>query len=586
MSAPLPAPPDATVRAAIVAIDGQRALLGDAVVDAALDALRMRLAPARAAAPQRRHVSVLFLDVAGSTALSQKLDPEDIQAVLDGLLVACTDLVKQHGGKVLQYAGDSLLAVFGAYGERDDDAERAVHAGLALVDEGAARAVDVLQIHGHMGVHVRVGIHTGPVLLGGGLADANSIRGHTVHVAARMEQTAPKGRLRISHETWLRVRGVFDVQAQPPLAIKGQDAPVQTYLVVGAKPPALRVPARGISGAETALVGRDAELDQLVQAFERAAEHGGVHATLLLADAGLGKSRLLHELRHRLDAHPRSSWLLLGRARPDTAARPGGLLREILAWRLQIADDDSAETVWHKLLDGLGPLFECDSELQAALLGYLVGLELPLPAPGALAELAADPEALRQRALAAFKDYLRALSALDGAPLVMLLDDLHFADEASLAWLQALLHDNHDGDLSLALVMAARPDLLQRHPDWRTDWRTDWRSAWRSDAGSTALQIELAPLPDSERRVLARALLRQLAEPPASLLTLIEREAAGNPQRAEALVQRLIDDGAIRVELDAWQVVPERLGATLAPPPPPAAAGRAHDGLTSAPAGS
>ena len=140
-------PEQRQIAAAIAGLEAQRPVLGDALTDAALAPLRERLAglgPAAAeASPARdaqvlRQVSVLFMDVAGSTTLSRRLDPEDIHAVMDGLLARCTARVAAHGGKVLQYAGDSLLAVFGAEASREDDAERAVDAGLALLAEGAA----------------------------------------------------------------------------------------------------------------------------------------------------------------------------------------------------------------------------------------------------------------------------------------------------------------------------------------------------------------------------------------------------------------------------------------------------------------
>ena len=136
--------------------------------------------------------------------------------MMDGALARCTAVVEAHHGKVLQYAGDSLLAVFGADEAREDDAERAVRCGLALLAEGRALGAEVQAPHGHAGFDVRVGIHTGGVLLGGGVDAEGSIRGIAVNIAARMEQTAPAGALRISHDTYRQVRGVFEVEAAGP----------------------------------------------------------------------------------------------------------------------------------------------------------------------------------------------------------------------------------------------------------------------------------------------------------------------------------------------------------------------------------
>lgn len=161
-----------TLEAAITALQSQRALLGDAVLDAALAPLLEQMArlalPVPGAPPEQalRQVSVLFIDVVGSTGLSQQLDPEDVHAVIDGVLERCTTIVAAHGGRVLQYAGDNLLAGFGAEQAHEDDTERAVRCDLALLEEGRALREQVQRDHGRGGCGVRIAIHIGPVLLG------------------------------------------------------------------------------------------------------------------------------------------------------------------------------------------------------------------------------------------------------------------------------------------------------------------------------------------------------------------------------------------------------------------------------------
>ena len=142
---------------------------------------------------------------------------------MDDALTRGTTLVQDHGGRVLQYAGDNILAAFDADGAREDDAERAVHCGLALLALGTSLSAEVLAAHDHNGFHIWVGIHTGDVLLGGGVDADGSICGMAVNIAARMEQTAPAGTLRISQDTWTLVRGNFDAEAQPPLIVQGRE---------------------------------------------------------------------------------------------------------------------------------------------------------------------------------------------------------------------------------------------------------------------------------------------------------------------------------------------------------------------------
>ncbi len=346
-------------QAALATLEAQRSVLGDAVVDAALAPLRERLAAlqAPAAEQQLKQATVLFVDIVGSTRLSQELDPEDVHAIVDGALARFTAIAQAHHGRVLQYAGDNMLAVFGADTAQEDDPEYAVRAGLAVLAEGARQGEQVRARHGQAGFDVRVGIHTGPVLLGGGVDAEGSIRGLTVNIAARMEQTAPPGALRISHDTYRHVRGVFDVEPQPPLVVKGRDAPLTTYLVQRAKPRAFRVASRGIDGVETPMVGRYAELGELCRSFDAVLADRCLVAVTIVGDAGLGKSRLLAEFQNTLETHPQSFWLLLGRSQPHSTLQAYGLLRDVLAWRFQIADGDSAELARRKLVEGMAPLF-------------------------------------------------------------------------------------------------------------------------------------------------------------------------------------------------------------------------------------
>ena len=177
-------------------------------------------------------------------------------------------MVRAHHGRVLQYAGDSLLAVFGADQALEDDAERAVRAGLAIPEAAPRLAAEFRSRYGVAGLQLaRRHPHRA------GLARRRRRRRgqhsrHTVNIAARMEQTAPPGGLRISHETYRHVRGVFDVEAQAPIEIKGITGPVRSYLVMRAKPRAFRIANRGLEGIDTPMVGRDAELARIGEAFQ------------------------------------------------------------------------------------------------------------------------------------------------------------------------------------------------------------------------------------------------------------------------------------------------------------------------------
>lgn len=540
------------LEAGINALQAQRATLGDTVVDLALAPLRARLSGLdvghRTETRQLRMVSVLFADIVGSTAMGRPLDPEDTHAIMDGALQKFAAVIGAHQGRVLRFMGDGLLAAFGADGAREDDPERAVRAGLALLEEGRRHAVQVLQDHGVAGFDVRVGVNTGSVLIGGGVEAENTAMGTTVNIAARMEQTAPPGGLRISHDTYRHIRGVFDVEEQPPLDIKGRDEALVTWLVRRVKPRAFRVPTRGVDGLETPMVGRGAELAALTRGFEAVLAERRLQAVTIVGDAGLGKSRLLAEFQNALETHPQSFWLLLGRAQPNGALRPYGLLRDVIAWRFQIADSDSQELARRKLVDGMAPLFRQEGELPAHLLGQLIGLDFS--ASPLLKGMLDDGRRIRDRAYQALAQLLRRLAASDGAPLVMLLDDLHWADDGSLDFIAQLMQQQRD--LPLLLVMLARPALFERRANWVA-------------ADAPHRRIDVAPLGANDSHMLIDVLLQRMAEVPQALRALLMSRAEGNPFYMEELVKMLIDDGVIHVDADGWNVHADRLLAARVP---------------------
>ena len=275
----------------------------------------------------------------------------------------------------MQYAGDSVLAAFGVAQAQEDDAERAVRCGLALIPVGATLSERVQREHGHAGCDVRIGIHTGPVLLSGGAGSAATIWGNTVHFAARMEQTAPPGRVRISQDTWRLVRGAFDFEEQPRLQVKGYPEALQTWLVLNARQRSFRAPARGIEGIATPMIGRAGELALLTEAFETAVADKALTLVNVVGDAGLGKSRLVNEFDRWLETRPRSTWIFRGRAHPQSLQQPYGVLRDLLCWRFEIQDSDTLATAQAKLAQGLGPVFGDRAEEQIALLGQLIGLD-------------------------------------------------------------------------------------------------------------------------------------------------------------------------------------------------------------------
>ena len=533
---------------AIAALEQQRALLGDDVVTRAIQPLQEKLATLLNGPDdqQLRQVTVLFADIVGSTQLSQQLDPEEIASVMDGTLQRLTAAVQVEHGKVLQYAGDNLLAVFGAGAAHEDDPVRAVRAGLAILEEGRAQALRVEQRHGHSGFNVRVGIDTGPVLLGGGVDGEHTIRGITVNVAARLEQTAPPGGLRISAETHRHVRGLFDTLVQPPLSVKGRDEPLLTWLVLGASAGQPRQALRGVDGIHTPMVGRAAEFELLQQAWRMVQQPQGklLRAVTFVAEAGMGKSRLVAEFHDWVGQQGQPVHWLEAHASERGSGQPYGVLRELFARHFHILNSDPAAVARAKWMTAMAPLLPSAGD--AAVLGHLLGLDFS--GHPEVRSLLGEARQLRDRAFFHATQVLRRMA--DQATLLLMFDDLHWADDGTLDFIDHLL--TAYADLPPLLIGLTRPTLYERRADWGQAWPQHHRS-------------ELSALSEAPAVALADALLCKLPEVPATLRDLVTRSAEGNPFYMEELVNMLIDQGAIVTGTGTWQLLPDRLSALKVP---------------------
>ena len=258
------------LRAAVAALEAQRAKLGDEVVDAGLRPLVERIAQLQSpVTEERKLVTTLFADLVGFTAMSERLDPEDVRTVVDRYFAAWTATIEGRGGVVEKFIGDAVMAVFGMRQAQEDDPERAI---LAALDMVASLDVlnDALADEGGPALEMRVGINTGEVVIGavGDRPHEEWIAvGDPINVASRLQAEAPVNGVLIAHSTFRHVRGVFDVREVAPLALKGKKELVRAYVVERAKPRAFRAPARGVEGVENPMVGREAELERLRDAY-------------------------------------------------------------------------------------------------------------------------------------------------------------------------------------------------------------------------------------------------------------------------------------------------------------------------------
>ncbi len=530
------------LRQTIAALQAQRGALGDDMVELALGPLRARLAALEGepAAQQLRQVSVLFVDVVGSTSLSERLSPEEISAVMDGTLAGFTRLVQAHGGVVLQYAGDSMLAVFGKSVARESDAEDAVRAGLDILAQAREQAERVRQRHGHQGFGVRAGIATGGVLLGGGVDGEQSIRGMTVNLAARMEQTAPPGTLRICPDTRRLVRGLFTLHEQPPLEVKGRSEPIMSWLADGTAEHGIAHAQRGVTGVAAPMVGRAQELAALQGAWRDWHGEGpaGPMVVTVMGEAGLGKSRLLAEFRiWAQDQEPQARCLDAYASERDMG-RPYGLLRQVFARQLHLLDSDAPAEARGKWLEAMTPLLRGEGD--AAVLGHLLGLDFA--AHDEVRPLLSEGRQLRDRAFFHAGQALRHWAARETA-LLLVLEDLHWADPGSLEFVDHLVQ--HFADVPVFLLCAARQEFDELRP------------AWSASAGRR--RIDLSARAGADAQCLAEALLAPFDEVPTGLRERLTTGAEGNPYFMEELVNMMVDRGVIVSEHGHWTLKPERL---------------------------
>lgn len=540
---------------AIASLEQQRAMLGDAVVDISIASLREQLAepPAtrsRAPGERRTVLTALFADLVGFTELSRALDPEDTRDIVERCFVGWRETVERHGGVVEKYIGDAVLAVFGLHRSDEEDATRAVRAGREMVTRLAEIADDVAARYGPQ-LHMRVGIDTGEVVVstlddrgGQGFVAV----GPAVNRASRLQAAAPSDGVLISDATRRHVRGRFGLEEQPPLVLKGIDHPVVAYVALAERPPGFDLePGTGIGGVEVETVGRQLELLELQEHLADIVAESGWRVVTIVGEAGIGKSRLLHELGSWLAEQPEAFWWLRGRAGPATRHRPHGVLRDVVSTRFGIAPDDPPATVLERTAAAMESAFGpgTSSYDDAALLTRWLGFETTPSATAATD----DPQTLNALASELLARYVARLS--EHAPVVMLMEDLHWADDASLAWLETA--DPLLRHRPVLVVATARPAFLAERARWGEG--LDYHA-----------RLTLGPLSRRHSRGLLEQLLHRLDDVPRDLEDQLIDHAEGNPYYLEELVSWLVDAGVVvSGSGQTWTVHPDRLGALKVP---------------------
>jgi class 3 adenylate cyclase/tetratricopeptide (TPR) repeat protein len=473
---------------------------------------------------ERKQVTVLFADLKDSTELIRGLDPEAAQQLLDPAIHRMMDAVHRYEGTVNQVLGDGIMALFGAPIAHEDHALRACYAALAMQTAMHAYTDDVRRTRG-LELRMRVGLNAGAVVvraIGNDLHMDYSAVGETTHLAARMEQLATPGTIRLSAATLRLVEGLVQVTALGPVPVKGLAEPVEVFELTGASQLRRRLQAAAARGL-TPFVGRQHELAALHRALTQAqAGHGQVVA--LVGEAGVGKSRLVHEVVH---SHRTQGWRVLESASVSYGkATPYFPVIDLLKRYCQIDDGDAARTIRARVT---GQVLTLDETLQDTLPALLVLLDV-LPDDSPFGHL--DPSQRRQRTLEALRRVLLRESQVQ--PLLLVFEDLHWIDSETQALLDRLIES----------LPTARLLLL-------VNYRPEYQHGWGSKTYYT--QVRLDPLPPASTDEFLQALLGNDPSLEPLKRLLIER-TEGNPFFLEESVRTLVETGVVMGEPGAYRL--------------------------------
>jgi class 3 adenylate cyclase/tetratricopeptide (TPR) repeat protein len=492
---------------------------------------------------ERKYVTVLFADVVDSTGLGERLDPEQVAEIMNGAFAFLNASVKKYDGTIARLLGDAILAFFGAPVAHEDDAERAVRAGLDIQAAAREYAEEVRRNYG-VDFKVRVGINTGLAVLaavGDEIRTEYTAMGDTTNVAARLQSAAEPGTVLISADTYHLVKQLFELRPRGGAMVKGKSAPIVTYEVLA--PRAVPGKVRGLEGLASPLVGRAAEFKLVNDKLNEVREGRGAFVAVI-GEAGLGKSRLLAEVSESAKSGPQVAWLE-GRALSYEQAVTYFPWRQVIRGAIGAKEGEAPEAVREKLHSdpACGAMSEGDPQYLEVILS--VESDATRKAVAAL-----EGDALVEHIAAANRGYLRARANL--IPTVIVLDDLHWADTASLDLLLSVA--GLVEDLPLLITCLLRPD--KDAPSWSATEKA------RSQVGARYTEILLEPLDAAHSKELLGNLL-YIEDLPDSVRRLILNKAEGNPFFVEEVIRTLIDSEYIVQENNHWRATREIVNVSI-----------------------
>lgn len=537
----------------IASLEAQRGVLGDAVLETAVAPLRQQLVELRrttasstspALTGERKLVTVMFADVSGFTALAETMDPEAVRDLMNACFERLVPIVEKYKGTVDKFMGDGIMVLFGAPVVHENDPERALRTALEM-----AEALAGFNAENSTGLGLHFGINTGLVIAGGlGTRERQqyTVMGDAVNVASRLEAVSERGEILVGPDTYRLTAPLFEFETLEPVVVKGKAEPLPIYRLVA--PKAVPEAVRGIAGLQSPLVGREVEFRVLSEAVERLqAGVGGI--VTLVGEAGLGKSRLVAELRKQTlervseaaSATPSVQWVE-GRCLSFGTSIAYLLWLDVLRGLLGVMSEDSPTAVRDLLRERVGAWCPDQFEEVYPFLSWLMSLRPETEVEVAAHEL--DGEQLKTGVFRAIEILLEG--AARQKPLLVVCEDLHWADPTSIDVLKSLLE--LPGRVPLLLLCVFRPE--KAHGCWQV------KEAAAQHDRLFHTDLRLAPLSAGDSQTLIRNLLYTEALPP-ELRDRILGSAEGNPFYVEEIIRSLMDGGAIAWDSDVgrWEAI-------------------------------
>src|SRR5829696_7445441 len=483
---------------------------------------------------ERRQATIVFADLSGYTAAAERMDPEAVKALVGRTLRVLGEEIERFGGSIDKFIGDNVMGVFGAPVTHEDDPERAVRAGLAMqeaMEDANRQSRDKYGV----GFSLRVGINSGEVMAGA-VGDRYTVMGDAVNVAARLQAAGRPDSVTVGESTYRASREAVSYERLEPLTLKGKEEPVPAWEATGV----LAEPRQRAGRAQTPLIGREEEATLLSSLVERVEREGSPHLVTVIGQAGVGKSRLLRDLMSSLAESEDPPTIRRGQCPPYGSGIAYWALAEVLNDEFEIRDTDAPDAAWEKLRFGVTELMrelgdEGAGERNAALLAIPLGLE----PPEELQQHEEDPQRMREALFSAARAAVEAIARR--RPLVLAIDDIHWADEGMLDLID---HLTRWVRAPLLLVCLTRDELLERRPGWGGGRRN-------------ATAIALEPLTESETRELVAALMPGSDGGPQSVRRVdgggdvvpqVAERSGGNPLFAEEMVNRLLEEETVEAE--------------------------------------